>query len=288
MRALLDRISAPVSGAGVPHQGGIVETQNGDWYYMAFIDAYPGGRMPVLAKGARFLWDAGDFTDAGSSLESAQEGFAKGIGRLVQNGYFPIGIGGGHDISHAHYLGLASGLGARVRLGILNLDAHLDLRRPEPLPHSGSPFFQIAGHCEDTGRDFRYCCLGARRDANPQELWDRAGDLGAVVIERSELWPPGLPGTLAKVGSFLNTVDALYLTIDLDGFASSYAPGVSAPSPMGFTPDAILPVLDAVLESKKLKSVDIAELNPSYDRDLQTAVLAAGLLHRILNFPGLF
>jgi beta-xylosidase len=42
-------VPTPVSGAGYPHQGGIVQTQNGDWYYMAFIDAYPGGRIPVLA-----------------------------------------------------------------------------------------------------------------------------------------------------------------------------------------------------------------------------------------------
>jgi beta-xylosidase len=33
----------------VPHQGGLVQTQNGDWYYAAFVDAYPGGRIPVLA-----------------------------------------------------------------------------------------------------------------------------------------------------------------------------------------------------------------------------------------------
>lgn len=39
----------PVSGAGNPHQGGLVQTQKGDWYYLAFIDAYPGGRIPVLA-----------------------------------------------------------------------------------------------------------------------------------------------------------------------------------------------------------------------------------------------
>src|SRR4030095_10278824 len=38
------------SGAGAaPHQGGIVQTQNGDWYYMAFNDSYPAGRIPVLA-----------------------------------------------------------------------------------------------------------------------------------------------------------------------------------------------------------------------------------------------
>lgn len=39
---------APGSG-GSPHQGGIVQTQNGDWYYIAFNDSFPGGRLPVMA-----------------------------------------------------------------------------------------------------------------------------------------------------------------------------------------------------------------------------------------------
>lgn len=49
VREFLLNLQGPVQGAGVPHQGGLVETQKGDWYYMAFVDAYPGARMPVLA-----------------------------------------------------------------------------------------------------------------------------------------------------------------------------------------------------------------------------------------------
>lgn len=49
IRPLLIDTKSPVPGAGVPHQGGIVQTAKGDWYYMAFIDAFPGGRVPVLA-----------------------------------------------------------------------------------------------------------------------------------------------------------------------------------------------------------------------------------------------
>lgn len=48
-RLLISDAATPVPGTGFPHQGGIVDTPNGDWYYMAFIDAYPGGRIPVLA-----------------------------------------------------------------------------------------------------------------------------------------------------------------------------------------------------------------------------------------------
>jgi beta-xylosidase len=44
-----------IQGSGNPHQGSVVDTPNGDWYYLAFIDAYPGGRSPVLAP---FVFDA--------------------------------------------------------------------------------------------------------------------------------------------------------------------------------------------------------------------------------------
>ncbi|KAL4896142.1 glycosyl hydrolase [Aspergillus ambiguus] len=46
---LITSAGNPVPNCGYPHQGGIVDTPNGDWYYMAFVDAYPGGRIPVLA-----------------------------------------------------------------------------------------------------------------------------------------------------------------------------------------------------------------------------------------------
>jgi hypothetical protein len=44
-----------IQGSGNPHQGSVVDTPNGDWYYLAFIDAYPGGRSPVLAP---FVFDS--------------------------------------------------------------------------------------------------------------------------------------------------------------------------------------------------------------------------------------
>ncbi|KAK2764447.1 hypothetical protein FQN54_009141 [Arachnomyces sp. PD_36] len=48
-KVLGDNVPSPVDGGGAPHQGSLVETQNGDWYFMSFTWAYPAGRMPVLA-----------------------------------------------------------------------------------------------------------------------------------------------------------------------------------------------------------------------------------------------
>lgn len=54
-KALIDRNSGPIQGGGVPHQGSLIQTQKGDWYYMSFQDAFPGGRVPVLAP---VVWSA--------------------------------------------------------------------------------------------------------------------------------------------------------------------------------------------------------------------------------------
>ncbi|CAI6333658.1 unnamed protein product [Periconia digitata] len=48
-RVLVASISGPLSNAGFAHQGGIVGTKDNKWYYMGFMDAYPGGRIPVSA-----------------------------------------------------------------------------------------------------------------------------------------------------------------------------------------------------------------------------------------------
>ncbi|RKN05997.1 glycoside hydrolase 43 family protein [Streptomyces radicis] len=49
MRQLLLNLPGPIPGGGVPHQGGLVDTPDGDWHYLSFVDAYPGGRVPALA-----------------------------------------------------------------------------------------------------------------------------------------------------------------------------------------------------------------------------------------------
>jgi beta-xylosidase len=46
---ILSGMRSPIPNSGTPHQGGIVDTPNGQWYYMSFLDAYPNGRMPALA-----------------------------------------------------------------------------------------------------------------------------------------------------------------------------------------------------------------------------------------------
>jgi hypothetical protein len=55
MKNLVNKPRSPVPESGSPHQGGIVSMPDGKWMYVSFIDAYPGGRVPVIAP---VNWDS--------------------------------------------------------------------------------------------------------------------------------------------------------------------------------------------------------------------------------------
>ena len=69
----------------------------------------------------------------------------------------------------------------------------------------------------------------------------------------------------------------------MDGFSSAYAPGVSAPSTLGLTPNFVYEALAFLFQSKKVISCDIAELNPDFDIDKRTADLAAKLVDCLIQ-----
>ncbi|OQD43651.1 formimidoylglutamase [Croceivirga radicis] len=240
------------------------------------------GKMPNhLPKDHKFL-DVGNVACVETDLEHTQQQLAKNITALLDQQIFPIALGGGHDIAYAHYKGIKGYLKdkkPKAKLGIINFDAHFDLRNPENGPTSGTPFFQIAKE----EKEFNYLCIGIRKDANDKQLFETARELDVVYIERQVMRLNYLEELKTWLKAFIEKVDCIYLTIDLDGFSSAFAPGVSAASPMGFEPQLVLELLTSILDSGKLLSMDIAELNPDYDIDNQTAKLAASLVHFVIH-----
>ncbi len=229
------------------------------------------------------LIDMGNVSCIQGDLEKSQEALSGLVRMTVEQGGIPLLLGGGHDISFAHYGGLRSALPRSRSLGIINFDAHFDLRTNHKGNHSGSPFYQIATECQKDDLAFRYLCLGIRREANPPELFRRADELGVGYLELHEFSMHRINDVSKTLGNFLNAIDKVYVTVDMDGFSSAFSPGVSAASPVGFTPEVAMTCLRQIISSGKLLGMDVAETNPKYDRDHQTAKLAAGIVHRVMH-----
>ncbi len=237
--------------------------------------------LPVLDDAP--LYDAGTVACVDGDLEAAQLQYARRLAALLDAGHLPVGLGGGHEIAFATYRGLALHLRAnRPRVAIVNIDAHFDLRRQER-GSSGTPFLQAIEHAAALGLPLDYLVYGVSASANTRVLFDTADALGVHYVRDDELGVLDLPERLAGLKEKLARVDAIYLTIDIDGLPHAVAPGVSAPAARGVPMEVVEPLLDAVAATGKLKAMDVAELSPPLDRDNVTARVAARLIHRVAH-----
>ncbi len=233
-------------------------------------------------------WDAGDVLVEGDALEEGQRELAAAVTRLLDAGHRPVVMGGGHEVAAGSFAGLADHLarhldrkggGRAPVVGVVNLDAHLDLRAGPA--SSGTPFRQIAEECARRGWTFRYLCLGVDEGSNTEALFDTARRLGAGWRRDRAMTPARLDETTAELGAFLATVDRVHLTIDLDVLPAAVAPGVSAPAPRGVALEVVEALVDTVVASGKLALGEVAELNPRFDPDGQTARVAARLVEQL-------
>jgi formiminoglutamase len=238
-------------------------------------------RLPVHCPGP--LYDAGDVACTDGRLEEAQARLADRLAVLLDRGIRPVVLGGGHEIAFGSFSGLAKHLGeglARTKVLIVNIDAHFDLRLA-PVPNSGTPFRQIAELCAEKGAAFDYLCFGISDLSNTTALFERAHKLGVSFWRDEEMRLRDSVNLQAALAQRLMEADKVYLTIDLDVLPASVAPGVSAPAARGVSLEIVEDLVDEILSSGKLALADIAELNPSLDRDGQTARIAARLAHRL-------
>lgn len=255
-----------------------------------------------LGCGTVALVDHGDVETVGEDLEDGQQRAADAVRAALDapGNRLTIVLGGGHETAWPSYQGLLASArmrpgalptvddapagsshpssGARPRWGVLNLDAHFDLREA-PAPTSGTPFAQMAAAEQAEGRDLAYAVLGIAEPSNTAVLFSRAEQLGVRWMTDLEVLEGGREAVTAFIEEFVADLDVLYLTIDLDVLPAATAPGVSAPAALGVDAALILHAVRVAAASGKLALLDVVELNPTLDVDQHTARAAARLIH---------
>ncbi|NGP06828.1 formimidoylglutamase [Rhodococcus sp. 14C212] len=230
------------------------------------------------------IHDAGDIAVHGGALEDGQRRLGAAVTALLDAEHAVVVLGGGHEVSFGSYLGWAGSAAARAgtRWGVLNLDAHFDLRAA-PVATSGTPFRQMAERERRLGRSLRYAVVGIAQPSNTAALFAAADELGVRYLLDDECRAANLPVVETFVEEFVRAVDAVHLTVDLDVLPGWVAPGVSAPAACGVAFEVVQHVCDVVARSGRLALVDVAELAPAVDVDGRTARVAARLIHRIVT-----
>lgn len=226
--------------------------------------------------------DMGSISVAGEELEAAQQALREAVAACQRAGKRTLVLGGGHETAFGHGAGVLDAFPGE-EVGIINLDAHLDLRIADRAS-SGTPFRQLALACEAQQRSFHYTCIGLSRAANTQALLDEAARRQVTIIEDLEVLTAFEARVLPSIEHLIARYDRLYLTIDLDVLPAREMPAVSAPAALGVPLATLLRIVEPLCRSGKLQAVDLVEFNPQYDIDSQGARAAARLAWQIAHW----
>jgi formimidoylglutamase len=240
-------------------------------YRLTPFDLESGRSIP-----AGFLVDMGNINCSGE-LEEIHDRLTDVVRQVCEAGLLPLVLGGGHDTTYAAASGVHSVKGS---LGILNFDAHLDVRPPAPLRNSGTSFHMLIVEQKVVPNSFVE--FGIQCFANAAEHVGWLNQHGGRIIPLDEIRRRGFSKMLATAYLIAASgVDCLYGTLDMDGVRASDAPGVSATMPDGFTASELLETARLLGRRPSTAALDIVEVNPRYDRDNITTKLAA---HAIMRF----
>ncbi len=220
------------------------------------------------------LIDFGNVICEGHDLKSAQQELGDKVSDILKYGKAII-LGGGHETLYGQYLGVRKAVGPEASIGLLNIDAHFDLREYDKQTSSGTMFRQILD--EDPNTNYFVC--GIQQYGNTTALFNTADHYKVQYFFDEQLNSVKFTEALDH---FMRTHDVLLVTLCMDVLSAAEAPGVSAPSPFGLSAIKVREILRKMVSSKKTVSFSICEINPSLDVNNQTTKLGAYFINEVV------
>jgi len=196
---------------------------------------------------------------------------------LLLHDVIPLTMGGDHTLTLPILRAMAKKHGP---VALLHIDAHADVNEHmfgEEIAH-GTPFRRaVEENLIDTARSFQ---IGLRGTGYAAEDFDWSRDQGFAVIQAEELWHKSASPLMQDVKDRLGK-HPTYLSFDIDALDPAYAPGTGTPEFGGLTTVQALEIIRGC-RGLNLVGGDLVEVSPPYDKDGNTALLAANLLYEML------
>jgi len=200
------------------------------------------------------------------------------VAEVLDAGALPVAIGGDHSLTYP--LVRPHALRGR-RLGVINLDAHLDVRDVvDGKLNSGQSFGRLLDDNVIQGRNLVE--VGVRDFANSPRYAEKARKAGATILGATEWHQKGVAAIERAVEVASDGTDGVYLSVDLDVLDQAHGPGVSAPTPGGVNSSELFAAVRFIASRADLVGADFVETAPNLDRDGRTVRAAAYAVMHLL------
>ncbi|WP_454817138.1 agmatinase [Labrys neptuniae] len=219
--------------------------------------------------------DIGDADIVHTDTQRSHANIKAGVGAILDAGALPVVIGGDHSVN----IPCIDAFAGRGDIHILQIDAHLDFvdeRHGVRYGH-GNPMRRAAEKAYVSG----LTQVGIRNvSSTAKEGYDDARRMGSDILSVRQMRSLGAKGVIDRIPAGAR----VYVTLDIDGFCPSIAPGTGTPSHGGFLYYEVLEMLQALARRNEVVGMDLVEVAPDYDHTGGTAILAAQILLNFLGF----
>jgi arginase len=224
-----------------------------------------------------------------SEIVRVAEELASVVADIERAGAFAIVLGGDHSMSMGTLAGIAR---AGRRPGVIWVDAHGDSNTPRTSPSGnvhGMPFAVALGLADEPfpkalrgSVDGRSSALVALRSVDSGEK-ENIRAAGVTAITMADIDRIGMGGAMEKAIAVASRGDGIHLSLDMDAIDPDEAPGVGTPVRGGLTYREAQLAMEMLAASGKLRSLEVAEVNPILDQGNRTAALAVELVASALG-----
>ena len=230
--------------------------------------------ITYLDPAATRIVDVGDADIIHTDTAQSHANIRKGVEAILAAGAIPVVIGGDHSIN----IPCIDAFAGQPPIHIVQIDAHLDFvdERHGVRNGHGNPMRRAAEKDYVTG----LTQLGIRNvSSTAKEGYDDARRMGSDILSVRHVRTMGPSAVLDRIPAD----QRYYVTIDIDAFDPSIAPGTGTPSHGGFLYYEVLELLDGLARRGNIVGVDLVEVAPDYDPSGSTTTLAAQLLLNLLG-----
>ncbi|MCW2238859.1 agmatinase [Azospirillum canadense] len=218
--------------------------------------------------------DIGDADIVHTDTVRSHANIEAGVRKILASDALPVVLGGDHSVN----IPCIAAFSEQEPFHLVQIDAHLDFvdERHGVRHGHGNPMRRAAERPWVTG----LTQLGIRNvSSTARDGYDDARAMGSDILSVRQIRKLGVEAVVERIPPGRRC----YLTIDIDGFDPSIAPGTGTPSHGGFTYYEVLELLDSIARRNPVVGIDLVEVAPDYDHTGGTAILGAQLLMNVIG-----
>lgn len=190
--------------------------------------------------------------------------------KVVRDGKFLFGLGGEHSISSALVRAVMT---RHKKLTVLQIDAHLDLRDE----WEGTPYSHASAMRRVLDLGATVVPVGIRNVSLEEHRFLKKSGIVPITARQCHMDEDWVDRVLNGLS------DTVYVTIDIDGFDPSVAPGTGTPEPGGLDWYQVTGLLRLVAAERKVVGADIVEVLPIPGQAV-TEFMAARLAYKLISY----